>query len=56
MYRRSMEKKTFYEIDTEAVFKASIHALIVKTIDSIMPENGYRMPDAARALPQAAAQ
>jgi len=45
-------KKTFYQVDTETIFKASIHSLIVKIIDGILPENGYRLPENARTLPQ----
>lgn len=50
--RTSPMNKTFYQVDTETIFKASIHALILKVIDSILPAHGYRMSESARALPE----
>ncbi len=44
--------KTFYEVDTENMFAASIHALITKVIEGLVPEHGARLPKGWNAFPE----
>ncbi len=42
------EKKTYYEIDAELIFTASIEALVVEAVNRVAAEHGYR----AESLPE----
>lgn len=44
--------KTFYQVDTETMFAASIHSLITKVIEGLVPEHGSRLPKGWNTFPE----
>jgi hypothetical protein len=42
-----IQKKTFYEVDTETMFVQSITSIIKRTVNIVMAEHGFHTPELA---------
>jgi len=45
-----LQMKTYYQLDTEAMFKQSIHQVITSTIDEVLEPKGKRLSELDRRM------
>ncbi|MFP5041614.1 hypothetical protein [Parasediminibacterium sp. JCM 36343] len=47
---KKSESKTYFQMDTETMFKESIHGIVLKAVESMNAANAFRFPEEAKKI------